>query len=176
MEYCRSWPWQADHSANRTRSGIFPAKERAQSQFEGATEEHRRPRVLLLPAIEIAMPIAPRTGEVLADLGVAVGHSGHLRVVQICGGEFFPAAGRGKTVQPEQGSAVEDDVADLDHALQTYELRFVHFVASEQFGVVAEVAQEPVQLPQGFRAAIEPAGESTCPANRLGSRIARVSV
>ena len=47
-------------------------------------------------------------------------------------------------------------MTDLDHALQPHELSFVHLVASEQFGVVAEVAQEPVQLPQGFRAAIEP--------------------
>ena len=39
------------------------------------------------------------------------------------------------------------------------ELGLVDFVASEQFGVVAEVAQEPVQLPQGLRAAIEPAGD-----------------
>ena len=45
----------------------------------------------------------------------------------------------------------------LTTPLQTHELRFIHFIASEQFGVVAEVAQEPVQLPQGFRAAIEPA-------------------
>ena len=48
-------------------------------------------------------------------------------------------------------------MADLDHALQTYELSFVHLIAPEQLGVVAEVAQEPVQLPQGFRAAIEAA-------------------
>ena len=50
-------------------------------------------------------------------------------------------------------------MADLDHALQTYELGLVHFIASEQLGVVAKVAQEPVQLPQGFRAAIEAAGK-----------------
>ena len=49
-------------------------------------------------------------------------------------------------------------MANLDHTLETYELSFVDFVASEQFGVVAEVAKEPVQLPQGPRAAIEPAG------------------
>ncbi len=36
---------------------------------------------------------------------------------------------------------------------------FVDFVASEQFGVIAEIAQEPAQLPQRFRAAIEPAGD-----------------
>jgi hypothetical protein len=50
-------------------------------------------------------------------------------------------------------------VADLDHALQTYELPLVDLVATEQFGVIAKVAQEPVQLSQGFRGAIEPAGK-----------------
>ena len=55
-------------------SGIFPAKISAQGLFEGAAEEHRRPSVLFFPAIEVAMPISPRAGEVLADLGVAVGH------------------------------------------------------------------------------------------------------
>jgi hypothetical protein len=138
-------------------SGIFPAKIGSQGLFEGAAEEHCRAGVLLLLAIEVAMPITPRAGEVLADLSVAVGHSGHLRVVQTCGGKFFLTAGGSKAVEPEQGSAVEDDVAALDHALQPYELPFVHLVPSEQFGVVAEVTQEPGQLQQGFRAAIEPA-------------------
>jgi hypothetical protein len=36
--------------------------------FEGPAEEHGRPGVLLLPAIEITMPIPPRAGEELADL------------------------------------------------------------------------------------------------------------
>src|SRR5258708_5917681 len=49
-------------------------KHGTQSSFEGATEQHRCTSVFLLPAIEIAMPIAPRAGKVLADLGVAVGH------------------------------------------------------------------------------------------------------
>jgi hypothetical protein len=52
-------------------------------------------------------------------------------------------------------------MTDLDYTLQTYELRFVHLVASEQFSVVAKVTQKPVQLPQGFRVAIEPAREGT---------------
>ena len=63
-------------------SRIFPAKIGAQSLFESAAEQHRRSCVLFLPAIEIAMAIPPRAGEVLTDLGVAVGHSGHLRAVQ----------------------------------------------------------------------------------------------
>ena len=45
-----------------------------QSTLKGAPEEHGRLAVLLLPAIEIAMPVAPWAGEVLADLGVAVDH------------------------------------------------------------------------------------------------------
>src|SRR5579864_3058840 len=55
-------------------SRIFPAKESTQSLFEGTTEQHRGAGVFLLPAIEVAMPITPRAREVLADLGVAVGH------------------------------------------------------------------------------------------------------
>src|ERR1017187_8585338 len=51
-------------------SGILTAKKGSQRSFEGAAEQHRRPGVLLLPAIEIAMPIAPRAGEILADLGI----------------------------------------------------------------------------------------------------------
>ena len=35
----------------------------------------------------------------------------------------------------------------------------IDLVAAEQFGVVAEIAQEPAELPQGFRGAIEPARE-----------------
>ena len=63
----------------------------------------------------------------------------------------------------------------LTTPLQTYELGLVHFVASEQFGVVAEVAEEPVQLPHGLRAAIKTAGNEL-PANRLGSSMISVRV
>ena len=71
--------------------------------------------------------------------------------------KLLPAICRGKTVESEQRSAVKDDVAGLDHALQADELSFVDLVPYEQFGVVPELAQEPVQLPQGFRVAIDPA-------------------
>jgi arsenate reductase len=48
-------------------------------------------------------------------------------------------------------------MADLDHTCQTCELRFVHLIASELFGVVAEVAQEPVQL-TAYSAGSHPSG------------------
>jgi len=66
-------------------SAVFTPKECTIGSFEGAPEEHYCTGVFLLPPLEIAMPIAPRAGEVLADLGVAVGHSGHLRIVQVRG-------------------------------------------------------------------------------------------
>ena len=81
--------------------GIFPAEKGTQSLFEGAAEQHRGPGVLLLPAIEIAVPIPPRAGEVLADLGVAVGHSGYLWAVQICRRKLLPTICRSKTVEAE---------------------------------------------------------------------------
>src|SRR2546425_9042321 len=45
-----------------------------QSAFKGAPEEHGCPGVFLFPAIEIAMTVAARASQVLADLGVAVYH------------------------------------------------------------------------------------------------------
>jgi len=49
-------------------------------------------------------------------------------------------------------------MADLHHAGQADQLRFIDFIATEQFDIVAKVAQEPVELPEGFRIAIEAAG------------------
>jgi hypothetical protein len=73
------------------------------------------------------------------------------------GVRVHPSGGRSKTVEPEQGSSVEKDVADLNHALETHKLSFIHLIPSEQLGVVAEIAQKPIQLPQGFGVAIEAA-------------------
>src|SRR5215469_98086 len=53
---------------------VFVAEVGAQSKFESTSEEHRRPRVLFLPAIEVSVAITSRAIQVLADLGVAVGH------------------------------------------------------------------------------------------------------
>src|SRR2546427_11830148 len=53
---------------------VLPQKEGGQSAFKGASEEHGGPDVFLLPAIEIAMTVAPRAGQVLTDLGIAVDH------------------------------------------------------------------------------------------------------
>src|SRR5437867_1711325 len=53
---------------------VLVEKVGGQSPLKGATEEHGCPGVLLLPSIQITMTVAARTGEVLADLGIAVDH------------------------------------------------------------------------------------------------------
>jgi hypothetical protein len=50
-------------------------------------------------------------------------------------------------------------------------LPLIYLVATEQFGVVSEVPQEPIELPQGFRTAIEAARDSLpCETNWLKNR------
>jgi hypothetical protein len=63
-----------------------------------------------------------------------------------------------KAVESEQRRAVHNDVTALNRALQTDELSLVHLVASQQLGVIAKITQEPGQLPESLRAAIESAG------------------
>src|SRR3984885_2505457 len=53
---------------------VLAQEVRGQSLFEGASEKHGCTSVFLLPAIEVTMTIATWTGQVLTDLGVAVGH------------------------------------------------------------------------------------------------------
>src|SRR5205807_757357 len=53
---------------------VLAQKEGGQSAFKGASEQHGCPAVLFLPAIEITMTIAPRAGQILADLAIAVYH------------------------------------------------------------------------------------------------------
>ena len=115
------------------------------------------------------MLVAARAGQVLADLGVAVGHeatSEPSRSVESESSSHRPAGA--KPSKLEQGSAVEDDFADLDHARQVDQCFVIDFIAAQQFGVVAEVAQEPAQLPQRFGCAVEAAGHETCPVRSLG--------
>jgi hypothetical protein len=63
--------------------------------------------------------------------------------------------GRGKAVQIKQRGAIYDGVADLDDAAQTEQTFLIDFIAADEFGVIAEVAQEPIELPQSFGCAVE---------------------
>src|SRR5208337_1616518 len=76
----RSRPFMKEDGARVFSSEVGP-----QSQFEGTAEEHRCPGVFLLPAVEIAMAIAPWAGQVVADLGVAVGHQATCELSRLAG-------------------------------------------------------------------------------------------
>src|SRR5438045_5165057 len=54
--------------------GILSLKVSSHGLLEGSAEQHGGPSVLLFPAIEVAMLVAARAGEILTNLGVAVGH------------------------------------------------------------------------------------------------------
>ncbi|MGA9963760.1 MAG: hypothetical protein WBQ10_01015 [Terriglobales bacterium] len=65
-------------------------------------------------------------------------------------------------------------MTDFHHTGQADQLRFIDFIATQEFDIVAKVAQEPVEFPEGSGIAIEAAGNDVAE-NRLGSRMARAS-
>jgi len=66
-------------------------------------------------------------------------------------------AGRCEAVEIEQGSAVDDNVADFDYSTEANQVLVIDFVLPKQLDVVTEVAQKPVKFPQRSRRAIEAA-------------------
>src|SRR5579863_1051853 len=62
-------PFAKQHSGS-----ILAQKVGSDGTLKGPPEKHGGPRIFFLPAIEIAMSIAPRAGQILADLRVAVSH------------------------------------------------------------------------------------------------------
>src|ERR1019366_6891820 len=54
--------------------GVFVTEQSGHSLLEAAAKKHGGPNILLLPAIEVAMAVTARTGQVLRNLGVAVIH------------------------------------------------------------------------------------------------------
>src|ERR1039458_1913478 len=53
---------------------VFTAKKGGDGLLEGLAEKHGGTSVLLLASVEVAVPVAARAAEVLANLGVGVGH------------------------------------------------------------------------------------------------------
>src|ERR1700680_1031985 len=58
----------------KLRRAILATKVGSQCLLETTAKDHRRPGVLLLPAVEVAISITTRAGQVLGDLGVAIDH------------------------------------------------------------------------------------------------------
>ncbi len=146
--------------------------------FEAAAEKHGGPDIFFLPAIEIAMAITARAGQVLGDLGVAVGHCCYplpsacltvacRRNADMSVDQFFPLAGRGKAIEIHQRDAVDDGVADLHDSDQAAQGALVDLVLAQQFGVIEEIPQEPAQLPHCLWGAVE-AADDGAPGKQLG--------
>ena len=68
--------------------------------------------------------------------------------------------GLGEAIEVQVAAPVEVGVADFDDALQASEGLVVNLVLPEQYGVIAEVAQEPVELPESPGSAIESGGKA----------------
>ncbi len=87
---------------------VFTAKEGGDGLFERSAKEHGGASVFLLPSVEVAVPVTARTAEVLADLGVGVGHrdaSAGLEREALdtgAGGQFFPLAGRSEAIEVDE--------------------------------------------------------------------------
>src|ERR1700687_3429528 len=56
------------------RGSILPLEVGSHGLLECSAEQHGGPGVFLFPAIEVTMLVAARAGQILADLGIAVGH------------------------------------------------------------------------------------------------------
>jgi hypothetical protein len=66
-------------------------------------------------------------------------------------------ASRCEAVEIEQGSAVDDNVADFDYSTEANQVLVIDFVLPKQLGIVTEVTQKPVKFPQRSGRAIEAA-------------------
>src|SRR5580692_2516177 len=76
-----------------------------------------------------------------------------------CYRQGFPILGRCEAAQIEIGAAIQDRSRDADYSVKPHELLFVNFIPTQQIGVIAEIPQEPAELPEGSRGAIESAGQ-----------------
>ena len=65
-------------------------------------------------------------------------------------------AAEAKPSSRSREAPLKNDVADLDHALQSDELSFVHLIPTEHFGVIAEITQErAASIPASLTRALE---------------------
>ena len=64
-----SGPLSVEH-----RGGILPLEVGSHGLLECPAKYHRGPGVFLLSAVQVAVLVATRTGQILADLRIAVGH------------------------------------------------------------------------------------------------------
>jgi hypothetical protein len=73
--------------------------------------------------------------------------------------KFFPISRGSKSIEIQEGMAIQHGVRNANNALQTEQSLFVEFVSAQQVGVIAEISQKPAQSPECFGCAVNPASE-----------------
>jgi len=130
--------------AEQHRSGVVSAEVGGQGFFESATEQHCCTGVVLSPAIQVPISVAARTTEVLADLGKAVRHHATSGFAFLCEDAKDNSSHWLAGAKPSKLSReVHNAVADLHDPAKASQGLLVDFLASEQFGIVEEIPQEP---------------------------------
>src|ERR1700676_2928229 len=86
---------------------------------------------------------------------------GRLLAARHMNGELFPFTGRGKPAEIEKAAAVQGGVGDPHDTAQAEQRLFIDFISAHQIGVVAEIPQEPAELPKCFGGAVETTSERT---------------
>ncbi len=74
-------------------------------------------------------------------------------------GKLLPLFSACKSFQVEKRSAGDRGVSDFCDSLQIDEFSGIDFILADEFRVIPEVTQEPIEFPEGLRGAIETPGE-----------------
>src|SRR2546423_9434895 len=74
--------------------------------------------------------------------------------------KLLPLIAGCEPLKAEHASSVDHRAPGHNHARESYQMALVNFIAFQQFSVVTEIAQKPVQLPQHFRGAVKAGTES----------------
>jgi hypothetical protein len=74
--------------------------------------------------------------------------------------KVVPIGGLSEAIEVQVAAPIQIVMANLDHALEPSHSLVVDLVAPEQIGVIAEIAQEPAELPQCLGGAIDAGGKT----------------
>jgi len=77
-------------SLEKRATRVFAAEQRSQCLFEGTTEQQPGPGFFLLPAVQVTIAVPERAGEILGELGVAVGR--RRQILQLAHNRRLPAS------------------------------------------------------------------------------------
>ena len=104
------------------------------------------------------MTIASRAGQILADLRVAVSHQATCEPSRLAGESSSQRLAAAKPSKRSREVPLRTTWLTFTTPISPIKLRLIDFIATQQFDIVAKVAEEPVELPEGFGIAIQTSG------------------